>query len=162
MRLVSGSLVKTCERNRCSTSLGSNELVLKMALTARDRMGSSFAKHADRFPLTQLKEVIVEFYYVLRPLQFIQVRSQAMQDFILFEVYVKLIFLSTGVLDPTASLVMQDPGHRNAFVELERRSRPQWPARQSSQLDARKTEVRRILRDSMCERYHNRYNPFLA
>lgn len=86
----------------------------------------------------------------------------AMQEFVLVDKYVKLILLFTGFLIQPAPLEMHNPGHRNAFAELDGRSRPMQPTRQFSQLDGSPTEVWGILRDGICKLYYGQHSAFAA
>lgn len=145
-------------KNDAAHRWGSVEEVLKCAIFSFGPMGSAFVTHGKSFPLSDMKQVMLELYSVIHEVRKVQKRSQAMEEFVVVEVYIQLVVLFFGVMQSTQPLLIHDPSRvaRLGVPPQDKENRP------PEQLDNRTTQVRQKLLQAASTRYFDRYNAFRA
>jgi hypothetical protein len=99
----------------------------------------------------------IEFYSMIEPVRAVQIKAQAMQTFVVVDVYVMLYSLYTIVLDVSKPLELIIPVRRQLGSEdLD-------PVLRSHDvLQPATRETRKLLGKAMSKRYFKRYHPILA
>lgn len=146
-------------KNEALHRWGTVEAVLECAIFSFAPMGTAFTIHMGGFPLANEKKVLVEFYSIVHEIRKVQKRSQAMHEFVVVEVFVKLIVLYFSVSQPSQPLLIHDPSPRIPQLGA---PPPKQELRPVDELDPRTILVRRNLLTALSHRYYNRYNAFSA
>jgi len=78
----------------------STALVLERILIAWEPLLQAYRKFNQPFPLTDMDRTLcIEFYSMIERVRAVQIKAQAMQTFVIVDVYVVLYSLYTTVLD---------------------------------------------------------------
>ncbi len=109
-------------------------------------------------PLVDMDRTLcIEFYSLIEPVRVVQIKAQAMQTFVIVDVYVMLYSLYTNVLD------VSKPFELIILVRCQLGSEDPDPVSQSHDvLQPATREARKLLGKAMSERYFKRYHPILA
>jgi hypothetical protein len=103
------------------------------------------------------RTLCIEFYSLIEPVRAVQIKAQAMQTFVIVDVYVMLYSLYTIVLNVSKPLELIIPVRRQLG------SKDPYPMSQSHDLLQPATrEARKFLGKAMSERYFKQYHPILA
>jgi hypothetical protein len=103
------------------------------------------------------RTLCIEFYSLIEPVRAVQIKAQAMQTFVIIDVYVMLYSLYTIVLDVSKPLELIIPIRRQLDSED-----PYPMSRSHDVLQPATREARKFLSKTMSERYFKRYHPILA
>jgi hypothetical protein len=135
-------------------------LVLERLLICWDAMILAFRDLHRPVPLTDSdRTMCIEFYSIIdsEPVRAVQIKAQAMQSFVIIDVYIMLYMLITTTLNLSKPLELLQPVRRQLGIESASNvSRPadllQQPAR----------DARALLLEAMSQRLFNRYHPIFA
>ena len=135
-------------------------LVLERLLICWDAIILAFRDLQRPVPLTDSDHTsCIEFYSIIEPVCAVQIKAQAMQSFVMIDVYIMLYTLITTTLDLGKPLALLEPVCRQLGIEHAANvnvSRPtdllQQPAR----------DARALLLEAMSHRFFNRYHPIFA
>jgi hypothetical protein len=103
------------------------------------------------------RTLCIEFYSMIEPVWAVQIKAQAMQTFVIVDVYVMLYFLYTTVFDVSKPLELIIPV-RHQFGSED----PDPVSRSHDVLQLATREARKFLGKAMSECYFKRYHPILA
>jgi hypothetical protein len=99
----------------------------------------------------------IEFYSLIEPVWAVQIKAQAMQTFVIVDVYIMLYSLYTTVLDVSKPLELIIPVRRQLGSED-----PYPMLRSHDVLQPAIREAWKFLGKAMFERYFKWYHPILA
>ncbi len=136
-------------QHRCSSIV----LVLERILIAWEPLLQAYRKLNRPVPLTNVDRTLcIEFYSMIEPVWAVQIKAQAMQTFVIVDVYVMLYSLYTTVLDVSKPLELIIP------VRCQLGSKDPDPVSRSHDvLQPATREAWKLL-----GRYFKRYHPILA
>jgi len=103
------------------------------------------------------RTLCIEFYSLIEPVRAVQIKAQAMQTFVIIDVYVMLYSLYTTVLDVSKPLKLIIPVRRQLGSED-----PYPMSRSHDVLQPATREARKFLGKAMFERYFKRYHSIFA
>jgi hypothetical protein len=103
------------------------------------------------------RTLCIEFYSIIEPVRAVQIKAQAMQTFVIIDVYVMLYSLYTTVLDVSKPLKLIVPVRRQFDFED-----PDLVSRSHDVLQPPTHEAQKLLSEAMSERYFKRYYLILA
>jgi len=103
------------------------------------------------------RTLCIEFYSMIEPVRAVQIKAQAMQTFVIVNVYVMLYFLYTIVLDVSKPLKLIILVRRQLGSED-----PDPMLRSHDVLQPTTREARKLLGKAMSERYFKRYHLILV
>jgi hypothetical protein len=83
----------------------STTLILERILIAWELLLKAYRKFNRPVPLTDMDHTLcIEFYSMIEPVQVVRIKAQAMQTFVIVDVYVMLYSLYTTILDVSKPL----------------------------------------------------------
>jgi hypothetical protein len=103
------------------------------------------------------RTLCIEFYSLIKLVRVVQIKAQAMQTFVIVDVYIMLYFLYTTVLDVSKPLELIIPVRRQFGSED-----PYPMSRSHDLLQPTTREAQKFLGKAMSERYFKRYHSILA
>lgn len=104
------------------------------------------------------RTVCIEFNSLIYLVQKIQVKVQAMQNFVVVDVYLLLFTLSTTTLDLSKPLALLEPSRR----QLGSAATNNVTYRPCEQLQECTREARSLLLEALSTSFYHRYNPIYA
>ena len=133
-------------------------LVLERLLICWDAMIKAFRDLQRPVPLTDSDRTLcIEFYSIIEPVRALQSKAQAMQLFVIIDVYIMLYTLITTTLDLGKPLELLQPVRRQLGIEPAANiSRP------TDLLQQPTCDARALLLEAMSQRFFNRYHPIFA
>jgi hypothetical protein len=136
----------------------STALILEQILIAWEPLLQMYRKLNRPIPLTDMgRTLCIKFYSMIEPVQAVQIKAQAMQTFVIVNVYVMLYSLHTTFLDVSKSLELIIPVRHQLGSKD-----PDPVSRSHDVLQPATREARKLLGKAMFERYFKRYHPILA
>ncbi|CAK9223988.1 unnamed protein product [Sphagnum troendelagicum] len=136
----------------------STALVLERILIAWEPLLQAYHKLNRPVPLVDMDHTLcIEFYSLIEPVRVVQIKAQAMQTFVIVDVYVMLYSLYTTVLDVSKPLELIIPVRRQLGSED-----PYLMSQSHDVLQPATCEAQKFLGKAMSKRYSKRYHPILA
>jgi len=127
----------------------STTFVLERILIAWEPLLQAYRKLNRPVPLIDMDRTLcIKFYSMIEPIRAIQIKAQAMQTFVIIDVYVMLYSLYTTVLDVNKSFELIIPVRRQLGFED-----PDPVLRSHDVLQPATREARKLLGKAMSERY---------
>ncbi len=136
----------------------STTLILERILIAWEPLLQAYYKLNQPVPLTNMDRTLcIKFYSMIESVWAVQIKAQAMQTFVIVDVYVMLYSLYTIVLDVSKPLELIIPVRHQLGSKD-----PDPMSRSHDVLQPATREARKLLGKAMSERYFKWYHPILA
>jgi len=130
----------------------STALVLERILICWDNLIQAYQSLQRDVPLTDNHRLLcIEFYSIIEPVRAVQVKAQAMKQFVIIDVYVNLL------LATDKPLTLLEPARREFGSPP-----PEVRTRLPILLQPATHQARSILLNALSSRFFNRYHPILA
>ena len=136
----------------------STALVLERILICWDNLIQAYQSLQRDVPLTDNHLLLcIEFYSIIEPVRAVQVKAQAMKQFVIIDVYVNLLMLYITVLATDKPLTLLEPARREFGSPP-----PEVRTRLAILLQPATHQARSILLNALSSRFFNRHHPILA